>query len=67
MSSKREMIEKMLEMQRKFIEYEHQHGFEGVNYWKPEPGHPLDGYRQDYMELAMKVVDAAHAEVGSKR
>ncbi|MGF1642428.1 MAG: hypothetical protein ACFCUJ_02220 [Thiotrichales bacterium] len=67
MSSKREMIEKMLEMQRKFIEEEHKNGFEGVNYWTPSPDHPLNGYRQEYMNLAMTVVDTAHAEVGSKR
>ncbi len=66
MSSKQEMIQKMIEMQKKFIEYEHENGIDPKDYFAPESGHPLDGYRQEYRDLAMAVVEAAHQEVGSK-
>ena len=61
------MIKEMLEMQKKFIDYEHKNGVDPKDYFTPEAGHELDGYRQKYMDLAMKVVDAAHAEKGSER
>lgn len=67
MSEKQEMIKRMLEMQKKFIEYEHANGVEPQDYFTPGAGHPLDGYRQEYMDLAMKVVEIAHGEKGSKR
>ena len=67
MSDKQEMIKKMLEMQRKFIEREHKHGVSMEEYFTPSDDSELKGYRQDYRDLAMKVVDAAHAEKGSHR
>jgi len=67
MSDKAEMIKKMLEMQKKFIEYEQKHGLEPKDYYAPESGHELDGFRQEYRDLAMKVVDAAHEDKGSSR
>lgn len=66
MSSKKEMIQKMIEMQKKFMEYEHAHGVDPKDYFKPESGHELDGYRQEYRDLSMSVVDMAHKELGSK-
>ena len=67
MSEKQEMIKQMLEMQRKFIEYEHKQGVTMEEYFTPTDDSQLKGYRQDYRDLAMKVVDAAHAEKGSHR
>jgi len=67
MSDKQEMIKQLLEMQRKFIEYEHENGVAMKDYFMPESGHPLDGYRQKYNDLAVKLVDVAHEEVGSHR
>ena len=67
MSEKQDLIKKMLEMQKKFIEYEHQHGVEMEEYFVPEEGHPLYNYRQQYRDMAMKLVDMAHAEKGSHR
>ncbi len=67
MSDKQEMIKQMLEMQRKFIEYEHKQGVTMEEYFTPTDDSQLKGYRQDYRDLAMKVVDAAHAEKGSRR
>lgn len=66
MSDKAEAIKKMIEMQKKFMEYEHQNGVDPKDYFAPESGHTLDGYRQEYRDLAMSVVDQAHKDVGSK-
>ena len=67
MSSKQELIKEMLEMQKKFTSYEQANGVDPEEYFTPEAGSELDGYRQKYMEMAMKVVDMAHEEAGSER
>ncbi len=67
MSDKAEKIKKMIEMQKKFIEYEHKNGVNPQDYFAPASGHELDGYRQEYAELATAVVDLAHADKGSSR
>jgi len=67
MSTKAELIKEMLEMQKKFANYEHKNGVDPQEYFTPESGSELDGYRQKYMEIAMKVVDMAHEEAGSER
>ena len=67
MSDKQDMIKKLLEMQKKFIDFEHQNGVEMEDYFVGEEGHPLHNYRQEYMDLANKLVDMAHAEKGSHR
>jgi len=63
---KQDLIEKMLEMQKQFIEYEHEHGVTGKDYWASQEG-LLAGYRQEYMDMANRVVDLAHEIVGSAR
>jgi hypothetical protein len=63
---KQDLIDKMLEMQKQFIDYEHQHGVSGKDYWASSEG-LLSGYRQEYMDMANRVVDLAHAIVGSSR
>ena len=67
MSDKAAKIKEMIEMQKQFIEYEHNNGVDPQDYFTPQSGHELDGYRQKYMDLAMEVVDMAHSEVGSQR
>ncbi len=67
MSSKQEKIEKMLEMQKKFIELEQKGEVTAEGYFAPEPGSDLDGFREEYMKLAMEVVDEAHEDKGSHR
>ena len=57
----------MIELQKKFIDFEHENGVNGFDYYTPGDGHPLDGYRKEYSELANKVVDLAHSEAGSHR
>ncbi len=64
---RRELIQKLLEMQRKFIEYEHEHGLDPKDYYVPDEAHPLHNYRQEYMKTAMELVDVAHERVGSHR
>jgi hypothetical protein len=63
---KQELIDKMLEMQKQFIDYEHQHGVTGKDYWASKDGLLVD-YRQEYMDMANRVVDLAHEIVGSVR
>lgn len=67
MSSKADLIKEMMAMQKKFISHEHEHGIDPQEYFAPESGSDLDGYRQKYLEIAMQVVDMAHEEVGSER
>jgi hypothetical protein len=67
MSEKQELITKMLEMQKKFMAYEHENGVELEDYYVAEEGHPLQGFRQEYTELANKLVEMAHTEKGSHR
>ncbi|MCK7575678.1 MAG: hypothetical protein MZV65_07155 [Chromatiales bacterium] len=63
---KQELIDRMLEMQKQFIEHEHQNGVSGKDYWGSSDG-LLANYRQEYMEIANRVVDLAHEIVGSSR
>lgn len=69
MSDKQKLIQEMLEMQKKFIEYERANGVEPEDYFTDKAGanHPLSQYRQKYAELATKVIDMAHADKGSRR
>lgn len=67
MSDRNTLIKELIEMQKKFIEEEHKNGFDAKNYFNPESGHALDGYRQTFMSKAMELCDAAHADKGSKR
>ena len=67
MSEKQDLIKRMIELQAKFIKYEQENGVTGFDYYTPQPGHALEGYRQEYNELAIKVVDLAHGEAGSHR
>lgn len=66
MSSKAEKIAELIEMQKKFITYEKANGVEPQDYFTPEAGHELDGYRQKYQDIATEVADMAHSEAGSK-
>jgi hypothetical protein len=63
---KQDLIDKMLEMQKQFIDYEHEHGVTGKDYWAATEG-LLVNYRQEYLDMANRVVDIAHEIVGSSR
>ncbi len=66
MSERLKKIQELIEMQKKFIAYEQENGVNFKDYFTPEAGHELDGYRQTYMDKAMELVDLAHADKGSK-
>ncbi len=65
-AERQELIGKMLEMQKQFIAYEHEHGISGKDYWASNDG-LLANYREEYMDMANRVVDLAHQIVGSSR
>ena len=67
MGEKQKLIAEMIEMQRKFIEYDREHGMGQETYWTSDDGNPLNNYREDFAEKATKLVDLAHQEKGSKR
>ncbi len=66
MKEKQELIGKMLDMQKQFIDYEHRQGISGKDYWASKDG-LLANYRQEYQTMANRVVDLAHSIVGSAR
>ncbi len=67
MSEKQDIIKKLMDMQKKFIEYEHQNGVKQEDYLLAPEGHPLHHYKDEYQKLANQLVDMAHEEVGSHR
>ena len=64
-SSKEDKIQKMLEMQKKFIELEQKGEITAESYFVPKEGSDLDGYKEEYSKLAMEVVEEAHKDKGS--
>lgn len=66
MQEKQGLILKMLEMQKKFIEIEHQKGVTLRDYYTSEDEF-LRNYRHEYAAAANRVVDLAHEIKGSKR
>ena len=67
MTDKKAKIAEMIAMQKEFIAYEQKNGIDMKDYFAPESGHMLDGYKEAYVEKAMELVDIAHAEKGSRR
>lgn len=67
MTDKKAKIAELIEMQKKFIAYEQENGVDMKDYFAPEEGHLLDGYKESFRDKAMELVDIAHAEKGSKR
>lgn len=63
---KQDLIDKMIAMQKQFIDHEHEHGVSGKDYWASSEGLLAD-YRQEYIDMANRVVDIAHEIVGSSR
>ena len=67
MADRNALIKELIAMQNKFIEDEHKNGFNAQQYFTPEAGSVLDGYRETFRDKSMALVDAAHADKGSKR
>lgn len=66
MNEKQELIAKMLELQKKFAEYEHEFGVSATEYFAPPPGHPLEDYSDEFNRLANRLRELAHEEQGSR-
>ncbi len=65
MSTKAELIQELLEMQRNFIKYENENGMHPDDYYNPGAGHELENYKTDFMDKAIQVLDMAHEEKDS--
>ena len=66
MSTKQEIMSRMLELQKQFIELEKNGDFNAKDYFNPPAGHFMRQYRDEYDDLARQLVKMAHAEKGSK-
>lgn len=65
-AEKAKLIAEMIEMQKQFVDREHDGGISGKEYYYSQEG-LLKDYRQNYAEKAMRVVDLSHQIVGSTR
>jgi hypothetical protein len=63
-AEKSALIAEMLDMQKQFIDIEHQNGISGKDYYYSQEG-LLKDYRELYMQKAMRVVELSHKIVGS--
>ncbi len=61
---KNDLIAQMLELQKQFMDIEHQKGISGKDYYYSQEG-LLKDYREVYMKKAMRVVELSHQIVGS--
>ena len=66
-SKKQEIIQQMLEMQKRFIEIEQAGNFNAEDYYDSDGDSELAQYKKKYDELATQLVDMAHEEKGSHR
>ena len=64
---KQEIIQQMLEMQKRFIEIEQSGKFSAEEYYDADSESELAQYKKAYDELATQLVDMAHDEKGSHR
>jgi hypothetical protein len=63
-AEKAALITEMLDMQKQFIDIEHDKGITGKDYYYSQEG-LLKDYREVYMQKAMRVVELSHKIVGS--
>ncbi len=63
-AEKATLISEMLELQKQFIDREHDGGISGKDYYYSQDG-LLKDYRETYMEKAMRVVEISHKLVDS--
>lgn len=63
-AEKANLIAEMLDMQKQFIDVEHEKGISGKDYYYSQDG-LLKDYRELYMQKAMRVVELSHQIVGS--
>jgi hypothetical protein len=66
LDEKSKLIADMQKMQEQFIDYEHENGMSGKDYYYSQEG-LLKDYREKFNDMAMRLVDVSHALVGSSR
>ena len=66
LDEKSKLIADMQEMQKQFIDYEHENGIGGKDYYYSQEG-LLKDYREKYNDMAARLVDVSHELVGSSR
>jgi len=64
---KQDKIKKLLEMQKKFIALDREQGVEASEYFAPSDDSKMSGFKEEYRDLAMNILDLAHEEKGSKK
>ena len=67
MSDKQQIIQRMMEMQRKFIELERNGDFSAEDYYDTDGDSELAQHKREFEALATQLVDLAHEEKGSRR
>ena len=67
MTEKQKIIKQMLDMQKKFIELEHNGDFKADEYYDTDGDSELAKYKNEYNELSIRLVDLAHEDKGSQR
>lgn len=67
MATKLEMIQELLVMQRKYMDYANEYGATMQEYFAPPPGNPLVGYREKSADISRKISDVAHLEKETKK
>lgn len=67
MSDKQAKIKQLLDLQKKFIDFDHKHGAVPADLYAAGEGHELHNYREDFTKLALEICDVAHADKGSSR
>lgn len=67
MSDRIAIVKSLIEKQKKFMAYEQANGLDPKDYYTPSADHELSGYAEDFHGDAMKLLELAHAEKGSKR
>ena len=67
MSDKQQIIQRMMEMQRKFIELERNGDFSAEHYYDTVGENELAQHKREFEALATQLVDMAHEEKGSHR
>jgi len=65
-TEKNTLIAEMIDLQKQFMDIEHEKGVTGKDYFTSTEG-LLKDYRQVYAEKAMRVVELSHQIVGSER
>ncbi|OOZ39940.1 hypothetical protein [Solemya elarraichensis gill symbiont] len=63
---KNKLVKEMIELQKQFMDIEHDKGITGKDYYYSKEGLLAD-YREKYADMATRVVDMSHEIVGSTR